>query len=132
MRTEMQAQIATMLDEYRSARSRLSTLSAELAALTASASTPDRSVTATVNAQGELVALTIDPVLGRRLDVKVLSARILAASGLAATRVRAQLRSAMHDGLPEHLRNLVGPDGVVAVQRLMPDDPTDLLRRDLR
>jgi DNA-binding protein YbaB len=127
MRTEMQARLGQMLEEYQATRSRLGTLSAELAAITATARSADRTVTATVNPPGELVELTIDPVLGARLDLKMLSARILEASGLAATQVREQVRGTMRGALPDNLRNLVGPDGAIDVQRLLPTDPTDLL-----
>jgi DNA-binding protein YbaB len=132
MRTEMQTRLGQMLEEYQAARSRLGTLSAELAAITATARSADRTVTATVNPQGELVELTIDPVLGARLDLKTVSARILEASGLAATQVREQVRGTMRDALPDNLRNLVGPDGAIDVQGLLPTDPTDLLGGDRR
>src|SRR3977135_4514328 len=132
MRAEIQALLGQMLEEYQATRSRLGTLSAELAAITATTRSADRTVTATVNPQGELVELVIDPVLGARLDLKMLSARILEASGLAAAHVREQVHATMRGALPDNLRNLVGPDGGLDVQRLLPTDPTDLLGGDRR
>jgi DNA-binding protein YbaB len=125
----MQARIGAMLVEYQATRQRMTELSAELTAMTASARSADRSVTATVGPQGELVHLAIDPVLGPRLEPKALAGRILEASDLAATQVRDRLREALRAGLPANLRDVVGPDGAVDVQRLLPADPTDLLRR---
>jgi hypothetical protein len=132
MRTEMQARLGQMLEEYQATRSRLGTLSAELATITSTARSADRTVSATVNPQGELVELVIDPVLGARPDLKMLSARILEASGLAAAHVREQVHATMRGALPDNLRNLVGPDGAINVQRLLPTDPTDLLGGDRR
>ena len=68
-------------------------------------------------------------VRAERLDLKALSGRILEASGLAAAEVRERLRERLLAGLPESLRAAIGSDGVVDVNRLLPADPTDLLRR---
>jgi DNA-binding protein YbaB len=132
MQTEMRSGLGQLVEEYQATRSRLAGLSAEMAATTATARSTDRSVTATVNPQGELVSLAIDPVLGARLDPKALAARVLEASGSAATQVREQLRDTMRGGLPASLRDLVGPDGTIEVQRLLPMNPTDLLHGDRR
>ena len=55
MQTEMRSGLGQLLEEYQATRSRLASLSAEMAATTATARSTDRSVTATVNPQGELV-----------------------------------------------------------------------------
>jgi len=132
MVAEMPARIGALLEDYQATRKRLAALNAELTAMTASARSADRSVTATVGPQGELVHLAIDPTLGARLDLKTLAGRILEASGLAAAQVRERLREALRAGLPANLRDVVGPDGTVDVQHLLPADPTDLLRREPR
>jgi DNA-binding protein YbaB len=122
----MQAQLGSMFEEYRAMRSRVELLSARLAAMTASAQSVDRSVTATVGPQGELVALSIDATIATRLDLKTLAARILEASALAATQIRERLRVEMCEVLPHHLRHLLGPDGTVNVSGLLPGDPAGL------
>jgi DNA-binding protein YbaB len=108
-------------------RSRVEAMSAQLAALTATARSMDRSVTATVGPQGELLRLTIDPALAARLDLTTLAARILEAAALAAAHARERLGSTMGEALPDHLRHMVGPDGTVDVRGLLapaagPDD----------
>jgi DNA-binding protein YbaB len=129
MGTEMRARIGSMVEEYQATRARLAALNEELTSMTASARSADHTVTATVGPQGELVHLAIDPVRAERLDLKALSGRILEASGLAAAEVRERLRERLLAGLPESLRAAIGSDGVVDVNRLLPADPTDLLRR---
>jgi DNA-binding protein YbaB len=124
----MQAQISSMLDEYRAMRARMEAVTAELAAMTATARSADRSVTATVNPHGELVHLSIDPVLAAKFDLNGLTGRILEAAGLAAVQIRGQLRVKMQQLLPAHLRHLVGPDGAVSLTGLLPEDPTRLGR----
>jgi DNA-binding protein YbaB len=128
----MQARLTAIVEEYQSTRRRLTALNAELMALTASARSADRSVTATVGPQGELVHLAVDPELGARLDLKSLSNRILEAAALATAAVREQLRERLVAGLPAPLRDVVGADGMVDVNRLLPSDPSDLLRRSTR
>ncbi len=123
MRTEAQQQMGSMLAEYRAMTARVETLASELAAMTATASTSDHSVTATVSPQGELVHLRIDSALAARFDTRTLVARILEASGAAAAVVRQQLRDKMRDLMPAHLRDLVGPDGAVDVRGLLPAHP---------
>jgi DNA-binding protein YbaB len=104
-------------------------LNAELTAMTASARSADRSVVATVGAQGELVHLEIDPALASRLDLKALAGRVLEASALATVQVRERVQETLRGSLPPSLRKMIGPDGMVAVDRLLPMSPTDLLGR---
>jgi DNA-binding protein YbaB len=122
----MQAQISSMLDEYRAMRSRMEAMSAELAAMTATAWSADRSVRATVSPQGELVRLRIDPALAAKYDLASLTGRILEASALAAAQIRVQLREKLQQLLPAQLRHLVGPDGTVSLGGLLPPDPDQL------
>lgn len=129
MGTETQARLADMLAEYQAIRRKMAALNAQLASMSASARSEDRSVTATVGPQGELVHLVIDPVLGPRLGPKALAGRILEASGLAAEEVRSRLREALRAGLPANLRTVVGQDGAIDLRGLLPADPADLLRR---
>jgi DNA-binding protein YbaB len=119
----MQAQISSMLDEYRAMRSRMEAMSAELAAMTATAWSADRSVSATVSPHGELIRLRIDPTLAAKYDLAGLTGRILEASGLAAIQIRAQLQEKTRQLLPAQLRHLIGPDGAVSLGGLLPEDP---------
>jgi DNA-binding protein YbaB len=101
MRTDLRAQIAAMLDEYRATRARIERLQATAAHLRVWVSSPDRSVTVTVDVSGELQELTIDPVRASRLDAPTLADNILSASRLAAAQARERLRTAARDALPE-------------------------------
>jgi DNA-binding protein YbaB len=128
MRTDMQTQIGAMLDEYRAMRSRIGGLQAAAASVTTTVRSPDRSVTVTVDAHGELRDLRIDPAIAAKLDVRELSGRILAASRLAAAQAREQVRVTMRDALPERLQDLVGADGQVDLGALLPADLSELAR----
>jgi DNA-binding protein YbaB len=122
VRTDMPAQIGAMLEEYRAMRSRLAALQIQMTELTASVRSPDRVVTVTVGARGDLQDLHIDAGLAARLDVGTLAGRILAATRLAHAQVREQVRVKTRLALPERLRELVGPDGVVDLGALLPED----------
>jgi DNA-binding protein YbaB len=128
MRTQTQAQLAAMVEEYRSTRARMAGLSAQLGALTATARSADGSVTATVGPRGELCDLSIDAQVARRLDLKTLTSRILEASGLAAERARDEVGRAVAQALPSHLQPLVRPGGVDP-GALLPEDMRTLLHR---
>jgi DNA-binding protein YbaB len=127
MRTDLRAQIAAMLDEYRATRARIERLQATAAHLRVWVSSPDRSVTVTVDVSGELQELTIDPVRASRLDAPTLADNILSASRLAAAQARERLRTAARDALPERLHDLVGPDGSVDLAALLPADLASLI-----
>jgi DNA-binding protein YbaB len=118
----MLAQIGAILDEYWATRSHIELLQAATSTMTVSVRSPDRSVTVTVDAQGQLRDLRIDATIAARLDAGALSARILGASRLAAAQAREQLRVKMRDGLPERLHDLVGTDGSVDLAAMLPAD----------
>jgi DNA-binding protein YbaB len=128
MRTDVQAQIGAMLEEFRATRSQVERLQAAAATLIVSVRSPDRSVTVTVDAQGELRDLRIDSIIAARLDCGALSARILGASRLAAAQAREQMRVTMREALPERLRDLVAADGSVDLAAVLPADLADLAR----
>jgi DNA-binding protein YbaB len=124
----MQAQIGAMLDEYRATRSRIEGLQAAAGAVTVTVRSPDRSVTVTVDAHGELRDLRLDPGLVARLDPAAVSARILGAARLAAAQAREQVRVTMRDALPERLRDLVAADGSVDLAAVLPADLGEITR----
>jgi DNA-binding protein YbaB len=120
MRTQTAAELAAMVEEYRSTRARMAVLTSELGAMTATARSADGSVTATVGPRGELCDLSIDANLVRRLDLTTLAARILEASGRAGEQARDEVARAVSRSLPGHLRPLVRPDGALDVASLLP------------
>ena len=129
MGTDMRAQLGAMLDEYRQSRSRIDSLSAELAAMTETVRSTDRSITAVVGSQGQLVSLHLDPVAASRLDLETLAARIVEAAGIGNGRIQARLQAGFRELLPSHLRDVVCPDGTVDVSRLLPGAAADLAWR---
>jgi DNA-binding protein YbaB len=126
MRKDLRTRIDALLDEYRTTRARIEKLQAAAAHLRVWVSSPDRSVTVTVDASGELRELSIDPTRAARLSAPVLAENILGASRLAAAQARERLRVAMRDALPDRLHDLVGADGSVDLAALLPRNLTDL------
>jgi len=123
VRDEWQSQIDEMLRQYRQMRDRLGELQREAATLTATARSPDGLVTATVGAQGQLVALRLDPDALRRLDVTVLAAQIVSTAGAAAGAVRERAAQALKGVVPPRVQDAIGTDGTVDVLRLVPGLP---------
>lgn len=126
MGKDLPARIAILLDEYRATRARIERLQGAAAHLRVWVSSPDRSVTVTVDASGELRELTIDAGRAARLSAPALAENILGASRLAAAQSRERLRVAMRDALPERLHDLVGADGSVDLAALLPRNLADL------
>ena len=129
MRTDLPARIAILLEEYRAIRARVERLQGAAAHLRVWVSSPDRSVTVTVDASGELRELTIDAARAARLSASTLAECILGASQLAAAQARERLRVAMRDALPERLHDLVGADGSVDLADLLPRRLVELTGR---
>jgi len=122
----MRAQIGVLLEEYRATRARIERLQAAAEHLRVWVSSPDRSVTVTVDVSGELRELTIDSARAAKLDAATLAENILGACRLAAAQARERLRTAVRDALPERLHDLVGPDGSVDLAALLPAELSDL------
>ena len=122
MRTQTEAELAAMFEEYRSTRARMAALADELTTMTATARSADGTVTATVGPRGELCDLSIDAERAGRLDIITLTSRILEASGRAADRARDELARAVSRSWPEHLRALVRADGALDLGSLLPED----------
>jgi hypothetical protein len=109
--------------EYRWVRARVAQVTAAARSLRVSVRSPDRSVTATVDASGELRELRIDAAVAARLSAAALAESILGASRLGAAQARERVRVAMRDALPARLRDLVAADGTVDLAALLPADP---------
>lgn len=129
MGTDLPARIAVLLDEYHSIRARVERLQAAAEHLRVWVSSPDRTVTVTVDVSGELRELTIDAARAARLSASALAENILGASRLAAAQARERLRVAMRDALPERLHDLVAADGSVDLAALLPRNLTGLTGR---
>jgi DNA-binding protein YbaB len=123
MREQWQSHIDELLQQYRQMRDRLGELHREMGSLTATARSPDGLVTATVGAQGQLVALRIDPEAWRRLDSNVLAARIVATASVAADAVRERAGEALKEFVPARFKDAIGADGTVDVFGLIPQVP---------
>jgi len=123
MGTDMRAEITAMLNEYRDMRARLESLTADVAALRATARSSDGTVTATVNPHGEMVDLHIDERAVRQVGITPLVPSILEAASRASASVRAQARAVLREFLPEWMHDAVGADGTVDVARILPADP---------
>jgi DNA-binding protein YbaB len=124
MATDMRAEIGAMLEEYRAAQVSLARLQTAAMELTATARSSDRRIAVTVDAQGGLRDLRIDPSV--RADPSALAERIVALAEQAATQARERLRELVRVALPERLRDLVDPDGTVDLARLLPAGLADL------
>jgi DNA-binding protein YbaB len=124
MATDLRSDIGAMLDEYRTAQTRLARLRTDAMDLTVTMRSPDRAVTVTVDAQGGLRDLRLDPT--HRLDPAELAEHIVTTAGRAAAQARERLRGLLAAALPERLRDLVGPDGSVDLTRMLPSNLGDL------
>jgi DNA-binding protein YbaB len=120
MREQWQSHIDEMLQQYRQMRDRLGALQQEVAALSATARSPDGLVTATVGAQGQVVGLRIDPEALRRLDAAALAGQIVATAGVAAGAVRERAGETLKGFVPPRFKDAIDADGTVDVLRLIP------------
>lgn len=77
-----------MLDDLGRQRAELTRVNAELARLTATATSADRLISVTVNARGLLIDLTVIPAALRRYRADTLSETITALVGEADMRLR--------------------------------------------
>jgi len=124
MRTDWQAQVETMLDEYGRLRARLASVHDALTALTATATSVDGMVTATVGPQGRLVGLTIDPA--STPHAHRLAEKILATAGEASTRAAQRAHEIVAECVPSRIRAMI-PDDLAGLAVV---DPTDLSRQE--
>jgi DNA-binding protein YbaB len=124
MATDLRSDIGAMLDEYRTAQTRLARLRTDAMDLTVTVRSPDRAVTVTVDAQGGLRDLRLDPT--HRLDPAELAEHIVTTAGRAAAQARERLRGLLAAARPARLRYLGGPDGSVDLTRMLPSNLGDL------
>ncbi|MFC4913246.1 YbaB/EbfC family nucleoid-associated protein [Actinomadura gamaensis] len=100
MRAEWQAHIDELLGQYREQRDKLKGLQDRLATIEATGEAADGMVRVTVDRQGRLTALELDPRVYRKLASTELSEAVLEASNNAAEDVAEQTRQIMEDVAP--------------------------------
>lgn len=129
MRLEWQAHIDEMLQQYREIRDRLGDAQRQITELTATASSEDGMVTVTVDHQGDLVELQLNPRVYRVLDSATLSETIVATTKRATADVRQRAKELMAPLLPPGTAapDTADPTGG-GLLSMLPKDPTDLSR----
>jgi DNA-binding protein YbaB len=132
MRPEWQAHIDEMLDQYRTMRDKLGETQRQIAAVQATAESPDGLVQVTVGSRGELVNLKLRAGIYRSPDSDALAEQILATTREAARRAHEQLRALIEPIVPPELGDLGGMTANFDVTKLLPEDPTDLSHLPVR
>lgn len=129
MRLEWQAHIDEMLQQYRQIRDRLGDAQRQVSELTATASSEDGMVTVTVDHQGDLVELQLNPRVYRVLDYLTLSETIVETTKRAVSEVRQQAKDLMTPLLPPNTGSADPTDPAGGdLMALLPKDTTDLSR----
>ncbi|WP_016698335.1 YbaB/EbfC family nucleoid-associated protein [Actinoalloteichus spitiensis] len=105
-----QADVNALLADYRRSREQLGTVRRDLVAIRETASSPDRTVTATVGSQGALRDLTISPDAYRRHRPDELAKLVLTTVSEASQAASRAAERALAPVLPER----VGSDSVLA------------------
>ncbi|GAB2961110.1 YbaB/EbfC family nucleoid-associated protein [Amycolatopsis acidiphila] len=98
--SEHHAQVEELLADYRRSREQLASVQRELSAVTASASDPERLVTATVGPRGTLTGLVISDEAYRRYRPAELAEQIVRATAAATVRALAAAGDIMAPALP--------------------------------
>lgn len=98
--TEYRARVDELLAEYRRSREQLAEVHHQLAAISASASTADGSVTATVGPRGTLTGLTISDEAYRKFKPAELAAQIVRATAVASASALADASAVLAPVLP--------------------------------
>lgn len=98
--TDHRARVDELLAEYRRSREQLAAAHQRLAQITASASSADGSVTATVGARGTLTGLDITDEAYRRYQPSELAEQILRATAAATTAALTDASEVLAPALP--------------------------------
>ena len=101
MRAEWQAHIDELLQTYQEKRRQIQEMQSKLETIEAEAEAADGMVRVTVDRQGRLTSLELDPRVQRRLGSAELAEAIMEASKEAQSQVADQMRAAMQDLVPE-------------------------------
>jgi DNA-binding protein YbaB len=129
MRLEWQAHIDEMLQQYRQVRDRLGDAQRQISELTSTVASEDGLVTVTVDHQGDLVDLQLNPRVYRVLDPLTLGETIVETTKRAVSEVRQQAKDLMTPLLPPNTASADPADPTGGgLLSLLPQDPTDLSR----
>jgi len=101
VRAEWQAHIDELLQTYQEKRRQIQEMQSKLETIEAEAEAADGMVRVTVDRQGRLTSLELDPRVQRRLGSAELAEAIMEASKEAQSQVADQMRAAMQDLVPE-------------------------------
>lgn len=101
MRAEWQAHIDELLQTYQEKRRQIQEMQSKLETIEAEAEAADGMVRVTVDRQGRLTSLELDPRVQRKLGSAELAEAIMEASKEAQSQVADQMRAAMQDLVPE-------------------------------
>ncbi|WP_131736232.1 YbaB/EbfC family nucleoid-associated protein [Actinomadura roseirufa] len=121
MHAEWQAHIDERLKAYHEVRERIQDMQARLETTEAAAEAADGLVKVTVDRQGRLTNLELDPRVFRKLGSEELAEAIMTASKNASGQVAEQVRAAMRDLVPEGTAE-TGFD----LGKLLPERPDDI------
>ncbi|WP_026414771.1 YbaB/EbfC family nucleoid-associated protein [Actinomadura oligospora] len=121
MRAEYQAHIDQLLGQYREQRDRLKGLQERLEGIEASAEAADGMVRVTVDRQGRLTALELDPRVYRKLASSELSEAVLEASRDASSKVAEEISQAMQDLVPSGPSGEGATGGIPDLGKLLPE-----------
>lgn len=98
--SEHRAQVEELLADYRRSREQLASVQRELSSVTASASDPDRLITATVGPRGTLTKLAISDEAYRRYRPVELADQIVRVTAAASVRALTDAGEIMAPALP--------------------------------
>ncbi|MFC5184020.1 YbaB/EbfC family nucleoid-associated protein [Actinomadura harenae] len=121
MRAEWQAHIDELLGQYREQRDKLQGLQEKLADIEATAEAADGMVQVTVDRQGRLTALELDPRVYRKLASAELSEAVLEASRDASAQVADKISQAMQDVTPAGPAGSAASGGIPDLGKLLPE-----------
>jgi DNA-binding protein YbaB len=115
-RDDMRARVEYMMGEVRRMTSGIGDVQKKLLSVTASATSPDGLITATVGPRGQLVQLEIDPKIYRRPDSALLAQTIMKTVRDAVDQGQAETRKIIEELTPK------GMSEQVAARTGMPKD----------
>ncbi len=128
MRPEFQAHINELLEKYRAMRDQLGETQARMAAVTATATSPDGLVRVTVGPRGELVDLKLHPHVYRAPDAERLAASILATTREAGVQAQHKMMEILRPTLPAELGELGAMGTDFDVTTFLPENPAAAAR----
>ncbi len=128
MRPEFQAHVDELLEKYKTMRDQLGETQRQIAAVTATATSPDGNVQVTVGHRGELVSMKLRPQIYRSPDAERLAELIVATSREAVREAQKKLHDILQPLLPAELAELSSLPGDPDVSAFLPPDLSAMTR----